>query len=216
MLLQELVGGKYNKITMRNVRRLMGYELITMDEYGTTAVYVKDDVVSCTPIRIQSTGTPKEAIQAAAVIIPTTGVIRNRRQLVFVSFYLSPNSRDAVKSMDSVEGILDQIRSATADRAPNVIIGGDVNIWSEQIGSDLFNRAVSGYNWKYEAGDRLHSVMWDQKMCCITNREPTMWKSDTDGSRREFAVDTLWVTDALPQHADIQSRFDRSVQITDQ
>ena len=223
VLVQEAVGTKgrgYQSSTLSDLQDLNGYRLAVMDPLGVTAIYVKSSIRRYSPISIFQTNDPLETVHASAVELPISSSIRGRKSIVFGCFYRSPNSKDARSALSTMEAVLNRIRGATGDSKPNILMGGDANIWSESIGSDPLMRAER--RDKFEAGDHFFDVMDNQGMQCVVNKQPTMWKRDLHKSntvlfddRKEFAVDTLWLTNGTVNQLTVKCHFDRNVAVVD-
>ena len=223
LLTQETMGVKGCGYIIRNKNELPminNMKMVTMDHYGVTAIYIsnniKEYVVIDIPLDIYGNVEPKNTIHTTAIIIFIDKLIRNRDNIIYINMYRSPN-KNAIK-LKNIKKLFKYIHNFTNDDNPNIICGGDLNIWSNLIGNELTKKINNKhlYKKKYEDGDELFDIMTKLKMININGNQPTMWKYNIKKDKTMYyAVDTIWCNMNLLNHISITSYYNNEIQYSD-
>ena len=218
LLTQETLGTKgtgYKRQNKNKCGEPVGMKLICIDECGVTAIFLRDDVKDYIkidfPPQLFNNIHPKDVIHATAVVIFSNQKIQSRDKVVIVNVYRSP-AVTAI-SLRSMTIIINYVKSMLKDDSPNIIMGGDLNFWSELNGSDPNKRTV--YPQKFKAGDVMIETMKQQRMSIVSNKEPTMWKRNPLGTIDQYSVDSLWMNNNLRLHIQMKHHFDQEVTVSD-
>ena len=218
LCVQEAIGTKgkgYIRRSKSSCGNVSKMKLITMDDYGVTAIYlhhkVRDYVTLHFPSSLFEQFEPKDKIHATGVVVSIKRQVRNRNSIIFINVYRSPGNSAA--PIAQVSKLINWTKQFVEDQSPNIILGGDMNFWSELNGSDPKKRTK--YKKKFEDGDSLTDALRQQKMSIFSNKQPTMWKQQSDGTIIEYSVDSLWMTNNLKRHVDVTSNFASNIKISD-
>ena len=215
---QESIGTKngYHLSPATAIPDIPNMHLAANDPYCITTIHIHDNFHNYVPIHfpeyIYDTITePINRIHATAVVLQINKTIRSRNEIVLLNLYRSPNSKST--TMHQVTRIIQYIHHFLGDKNPNIIIGGDLNIWSEEIGSDPHMRLKRPD--KFKNGDKLFEIMHNMNIININNGTPTMWKALPNGTIKEYCVDTLWINDTMNNEITIHHHFDNTAMISD-
>ena len=154
---------------------------------------------------------PINKIHVTAIIFYTGRRVRGRNNLIFLNMYKSP--RSTIADNEQIHNIITNVKTFTKDNNPNIIAGGDLNMWSEVIGSNPSMRRAR-YE-KYANGDNIIQQMGENQLININNGQPTMCKHDRGGNEMLYHVDTFWIIDETQNHIHVQHQFQQTIRITD-
>ena len=219
ILTQETAGlkGGYKKDKTNLIAKIGGYKIRAVDEYGITAIYLKEDIANYSVIKLPSdlfgkNKTKQQKLHITALILFTKQPIRDRHELVFVNGYRSP-ADDAI-DIKQIHKVFDYIKRFMGDRNPNIMVNGDFNFWSELIGSDPTMRTK--YKSKFEIGDDMFDVMAKHHFININDGNPTLWKKNKETNTiTEYAVDSIWINHELMNHLKITTAFQHDIRSSD-
>ena len=215
---QESIGTKngYHRTPTTAITDLPNMHLAAYDPYCVTTIHIHDNCQNYIPIQFPESiyhtiTNPINRIHASAVVIQTNKTVRSRNEMVLLNLYRSPNSKPS--TMYQITRIIQYIQHFLGDQNPNIIIGGDLNIWSEEIGSDPHMRFRRPD--KFKEGDKAFEIMNKLNIININNGSPTMWKKLRNGIINEYCVDTLWISNGIDSEIAIHHHFDNNTTISD-
>ena len=216
-MVQEAMGLKGGYIRNNNQMTTGHYDttLATMDVYGITAILINGDKYNYAPINIpesiyKNIENPMQRIHASAVTIDTGRKIRNGDKIILLNLYRSSNAKDGHN--EQLQAIINHLHNFMNDKNPNIIIAGDLNIWSEMIGSDPEMRITRPR--KFIIGDEIIELFANNRIININNGQPNMWMYDENDIMKYYHVDTIWTNNELINITTIHHQFNTENKIT--
>ena len=217
LMAQETLGFKGHGYKLRKKQdyvEINNMFIASNDPYGITSIYVnkkiKDYVSIHFPMDLFGELNQKYIIHASAVIIFINGKIRNRDYIIYVSVYRSPH-KDAI-SLNAMEIIIKYIQKFVNDKNPNIIIGGDLNCYHENIGSNPLRRYDKNFTKKFIDGDTLFEIMNKYNLNNINDGSPTLWKYQKEKDiMNVFCVDTIWCNNQLSLNNKINATYNSTI-----
>ena len=130
--------------------------------------------------------TPIKMLHATAIIMQIEKPTRGRNNTMLLNTYSSLSS--VVNSEQQMNESINYFYNFTKDDRPNVNIGGDVNVWSELIGSD--SKKLTSYPDKFKRGENIMHTLAAQDVANMNSDGPTLWEQTKHDRFKEHYVDT--------------------------
>ena len=91
------------------------------------------------------------------------------------------------------------------DSIPNMTLGGDLNIWIEEIGSNPSRRCKQPQ--KFHDGDETFELMHKLDIINSNNETTTIWRKYTNNTTKEYCVAALRIIDGIDDETNISHKF---------